>query len=219
MKLTTAIMQTTPLCVMDTRNAPQTTSVKTNLHSLYWPGQYTGHDVTNTNAYPGVKKLAITGGHDTVYLKYFDNEITSVELPQAGPDVFLTDNLSGCAIVVAHKPNGNIVVFHANTQEGSDEKTMSKKKPSYQTDKAKRIIKKLRRDAGDGYFNLTVLYTLLKSEYLSAVDALAARGSDFLGGTTVAGFRGAGGWEFWYQNFGSISGAANAILHSEQFYP
>ncbi len=37
----------------------------------------------------------------------------------------------------------------------------------------------------------------------------------FLGGTTVAGWRNGGDWEFWYQNWGSVNGSGVKLLKAK----
>jgi hypothetical protein len=61
--------------------------------------------------------------------------------------------------------------------------------------------------------------TLMKSEYLGALGNTVREGKDFLGGTTIAGWRTGANWEFWFQNWGSIQGSPPGLLYVKQFYP
>ena len=67
--------------------------------------------------------FAKTGGGDTIYLSYFNNEIASVRLtdpPPAGVTMFTTDNLSGCKFFVDTVNGSNdVVVYHANARAHS----------------------------------------------------------------------------------------------------
>lgn len=57
---------------------------------------------------------------NAVYLKYFDEEITSVRLPYPAPAglVFFTDNMSGCKFYVDSINGSNdLIVYHANTHQ------------------------------------------------------------------------------------------------------
>jgi hypothetical protein len=47
---------------------------------------------------------------------------------------------------------------------------------------------------------------------------LASNGSEFLGGTTIAGWRTGTNWEFWFQNWGTVKGAATRLLRAKKFY-
>ena len=72
----------------------------------------------------GDARRTITGGlnaaGDTIFLKYFDDHITSIVLPTpapAGVTFFVTDNLTGCRFYVDRITGGGngLVVYHANT--------------------------------------------------------------------------------------------------------
>lgn len=212
MPLTKNTLYTTPLVLVPTDSVKlKESSIGTDEHKVYFP-LTCGHTVTNTQMYPGVYKLEVEAGNDTIYLPFTNEKITSVELPTAGPSVFLTDNLSGCAVIVGRIPGGSLVVFHANTTAGSDERTMANRKPTYQSSKALAILNNLRRVAVNRYARLTILGTLYKKDYLSAVNGLAKKGSEYNGGTLVAGFRTGTTWKFYYQTFGSVKGSATNIL-------
>jgi hypothetical protein len=205
-------LYTTPLFLIagDAAGARQS-GIGTDEHKVYFT-RSCGHTVTTTQAYPNVYKLEVGAGTDTIYLPFFNEKISSIEVPTTGPSVFLTDNLSGCAVIVARHGNGNLVVFHANTTEGSDEKTMKSHKPSYQSPKALSILENLKRTAMGRYTGLTLLGALYKSQYNAGVDAMTKKASGFQGGTLAAGFRTGTTWKFYFQTFGSVGGSATRIL-------
>jgi hypothetical protein len=181
-------------------------------------GNTFGHDVGKTQ-YEGLSAIKIKAGTDTVYLPYYQDKIASTALPDTGPSVFVTDNLSGCCLYIDRQVNGGLVVFHANSQLGSSKAVMAGKPPSYQTESATKALDALVQAARRDYANLTSVGILSKSRYLSKVDKLAKTADDFLGGTTIVAFRKGKNWEFWYQNFGSIKGAKTTLLHVEKFFP
>ena len=180
---------------------------------------YYTHLVTNSQ-YPGLKKITVsTGGTDTVYLPYYQRQISSVHLPTAGPTFFVTDNMSGCAFFVARYTDGSLVVFHGNSQSGSDEATMGPAAVNHQTVAATNELTTLFNNARPHHPGAVLVRTLMKTEYLGAVATTHATGSQFLGGTTIAGWRSGTAWEFWYQNWGSVRGSATGPLFAKKFYP
>lgn len=191
-----------------------------NRHSKQDFGQAFGTNV-GPSQYPGVQKMDIVPGADTVWLPYTQDGIDSVRLPTtAGPSFFVTANLSGCAIYIGLNDNNRLVVFHANSQTGSGQAQMAHQKPSFQSMQAVRELDTFCRVAQPAHHdNCRIVGGLSKSRYLTCVDKLARTGDDFLGGTTVAGWRTAGNWEFWFQVWGSVNKGAVQLIHVEQFYP
>jgi hypothetical protein len=181
-------------------------------------GNTFSHDVGKSQ-YEGVSEIRIKAGTDTAYLPYYQDKISSIVLPDTGPSVFVTDNMSGCCLYIDRQANGQLVVFHANSQLGSSQAVMAGKPPSYQTESATKALDALVQAARRDHANLTSIGILSKSRYLSKVDKLAKTADDFLGGTTIVAFRKGKNWEFWYQNFGSIKGGKAALLHAEKFFP
>jgi hypothetical protein len=173
-----------------------------------------------TSPYPGLRRIEISAGKDTVFLPYYQDEIASVRLTDAGPDFFITANMSGCALFIGReKATGELVVFHANSQIGSDKATMEENAPSYQSKKALAAIDKLVTTAKAEYANLRFVCSLTKPTYLANVDKLADTGGDFLGGTTIAGWRTGTTWEFWYQNWGQVNGTGGVrLLKAKKFF-
>lgn len=176
---------------------------------------------SSPSQFPGILKLEIVPGTDTVWLPYTQNGIDSVRLPKTnGPNFFVTANLSGCAVYIGINNLNRVVVFHANSQTGSSEKEMAKQKPSHQSEKALRELDSSARVALAAHHdNCKIVGGIAKSRYLAKVDKLAATSEKFLGGTTVAAWRTAGDWEFWYQVWGSVNGGAVGLLDVGQFYP
>lgn len=190
----------------------------TGNHHKSHAGNTFGHDVGRSQ-FEGVSAIKIKAGTDAVYLPYYQDKIASVVLPDTGPSVFVTDNMSGCCLYIDQQANGQLVVFHANSQLGSSEAVMAGKPPSYQTESAAKALDALVQAARNDYANLKSVGILSKSRYLSNVDRMAATAADFVGGTTIVAFRQGANWEFWYQNFGSIKGAKTTLLHVEKFLP
>jgi hypothetical protein len=192
-------------------------------HHRVRKANYFSHQQT-AGRFQGIKGIQIIDGNDTVYLPYYQSKIASVQMPTAGPDFFVTDNLSGCAIYIGTRPGGELVVFHANSQLGSSQAQMSGKLPSHQSIPAVQELDRLAREGRANHNNpglgaVTIVRVLSKAEYLANVDQLTTNGDNFLGGTTVAGWRTGTSWEFWYQNWGSVSGAVSRLLRARQFYP
>jgi len=192
-------------------------------HHRLRKNNYFSHQQT-AGRFQGIKGIKIIDGNDTVYLPYYQSQIASVQMPTAGPDFFVTDNLSGCAMYIGTRPGGDLVVFHANSQLGSSKTQMSGKLPSHQSTGAVQELDQLARDGRANHNNpglggVTIVRVLSKAEYLGNVDQLTTNGDNFLGGTTVAGFRNGTNWEFWYQNWGSVSGAGARLLRARRFYP
>jgi hypothetical protein len=176
------------------------------------------HSIGNS-IYPNVKQINISPGAGTVYLPYYQDQVASVKLPTAGPSVFVTDNLSGCCIYIGRKITGELVVFHANSQTGSKQAVMHGQKPSYQTAAAASELDQLVSTAKHNHVNVTIVGVLSKSRYYAKLDSLAATGDQFIGGTTVVGFRTGTNWEFWFQNFGNVNNGPTGLLHHEKFFP
>jgi hypothetical protein len=131
----------------------------------------------------------------------------------------VTDNLSGCAIYIGKRTDGELVVFHSNSQTDSNAAIMSIRLPSYQSPTALQELDGHVQGAKPHHANnVQIVAVLTKLSYLSNVDASAATGADFLAGTTVAGWRKGGNWEFWYQNWGSVNGSGAKLLKAKKFY-
>ena len=77
---------------------------------------------TATDARYGLSGVA-DGAGDVIYLKYFDNKISSVRLPcpaPAGVNLFITDTLTGCKFFVdTINGSADLMVYHANTHNFS----------------------------------------------------------------------------------------------------
>lgn len=199
-------------------NAPTCRSA--NHHSKQDFDQAFGTNIGKSQ-FPGILKMEIVPGTDTVWLPYTQDGIDSVRLPStAGPSFFVTANLSGCAVYIGINDLNRYVVFHANSQSGSSQAEMAHQKPSYQSDKAVKELDNFCKVAQTAHHNnCKIVGVLSKARYLACVNKLAKTGDDFLGGTTVAGWRTGGNWEFWYQVWGSVNKGAVGLIHVEQFYP
>ena len=197
---------------------PETTYGANDPHHRFRKNNYFGH-VTGPSQYQGLQKINIGSGQDTVYLPYFQNKISSVHLPATGPFFFVTDNMSGCAFFIATYPDGSLVVFHGNTQLGSDEATMAPAKANHQTAGATNQLNTLFNGALPHHPGAALTRSLMKAEYLQALGNMNITGGNFLGGTTIAGWRTGASWEFWFQNWGSVGGNGAGLLYVKKFYP
>jgi hypothetical protein len=196
---------------------PEVTYGNTPHHRLRKTNYY-GHTAGNSN-FPGLMQINITAGTDTIYLPYYQSQVSSVRLPTNGPSFFVTDNMSGCAFYIAKGNANDLVVFHANSQLGSDQATMVANPPSFQSRHAANELDTLVKNALPNHSGgLRVVYVLSKAVYLANIVALASNGSEFLGGTTIAGWRTGTNWEFWFQNWGTVRGGATRLLRAKKFY-
>ncbi|WP_144186149.1 hypothetical protein [Elioraea rosea] len=170
--------------------------------------------------YPGLRRIEIIAGNDTVFLPYYQDQIASVRLTNAGPDFFITANMSGCALFIGREsPTNHLVVFHANSQIGSDKATMDAHAPSHQSMQALGAIDTLVATAKPNFPAMRLVCSLTKPTYLANVDQLTNSGGNFLGGTTIAGWRTGTTWEFWYQNWGQVNGTGGVrLLKARKFY-
>src|SRR4051812_29154159 len=73
--------------------AVSNTYAGTSNHYKVGAAQLRGHKIEAGSYGPASKKLSIIAGSDTVYLPFWQNNISSVELPSSGPTVFVTDNM------------------------------------------------------------------------------------------------------------------------------
>jgi hypothetical protein len=185
-------------------------------HHLLNNNYYSHQDAVS--GYAGLRDIKIIPGNDTVYLPYYQSQVASIRLPTTAPAFFVTANLAGCAVYIGQAAPSQLVVFHANSQKGSDQATMSVHPPSYQHPDAIKELDGLIESAKVSYPGIKIIAVLSKATYLSNVDALAKYGSDFLGGTTVAGWRTGQNWEFWYQNWGHVPGQPTRLLYARKFF-
>ncbi|MSP26933.1 MAG: hypothetical protein EXR80_00365 [Methylococcales bacterium] len=97
-----------------------------NEHIIY-PMNLVRNDLNITLPSPHNARYRLVGagnaGGDVIYLKYFDEMITSVRLPcpaTPGVDLFVTETLTGCKFFVDTIANSNdLMVYHANTHQFS----------------------------------------------------------------------------------------------------
>jgi hypothetical protein len=174
-----------------------------------------------TLAYPNVYNMTLNAGTDTVFLPYYQDQAASVRLPAKGPRFFVTSNLSGCAIYICVNNNNRLVVIHSNSQTGSTKIVGNANRPSYQTQQAAVELDMYATLARNNHHNAPrTVAVLTKATYLSAVDRLASNGGEFLGGTTVAGWRvpHTNNWSFWYQVWGSVKGGGVQLITRKEFY-
>ena len=200
-----------------------------NQHTIY--STVSGRiSLVTANPIPGQTSMTRLSGTqnnhgDTIFLKYFDNQITSIRLPcpaPAGVGLFITDNMSGCKFYVDEiSGSHDLVVFHANTHSYTAGPVAD---ADFQRPEANNVLDTLHADAQRDYapLNLNNIATCAMPKYF----ALAARaerhkramgrqstqphpqpgeGPKFLGGCTIVGFPQGNTWEFWYQTWGDVS--------------
>jgi hypothetical protein len=217
-------LKTDPIKIGSTINPPET---KTGRHHIQNPANRCSF-VLKPSEFPGVKKAEIVVGVNSIYLPYYPREIASIRLPTNGPTFFFTDNMSGCAFFIDRFQNGDLVVYHANSLEGSDKVTMEAHVPSYQSRKAVGELGSLYFAARSSYPGAVPDKALYKTEYLKIVDvAMRIRhatkeiddttGKHYLGATTIIGFRNGAKWDFWFQNWMQVRGKVQVVYH-KKFY-
>jgi hypothetical protein len=168
----------------------------------------------------------VAGAHsnpgDAVYLKFFQNEITSIRLPgAAGPlTLFFTDNLSGCKFYVDTIALSNdLIVYHANTTAHGPALGAN---ADFQDPAADAILDALHLAAQGDYIAQGVAVVNAAScdkptyfgsggneERRKALQGrtaqIGAGGPQFLGLCSIFGFPVGPTWQFWYQTCGDIS--------------
>lgn len=167
----------------------------------------------------GDARAAIKGTRNNlgnaIFLKYFDNEITSVRLPfpaPAGVTLFVTDNLSGCKFYVDSIAGSNdVIVYHANTHQHTAGPASD---ADFQQPAANGVLDAM-HTAGQGDYAGLVLNNVaecaLPRYFNEAGDLERAKrargrtGPKFMGGCTIVGFPGAAEWEFYYQTWGDMN--------------
>jgi hypothetical protein len=199
----------------------------------------------DTNGRIRIKGTKAIGGN-AICLPYDNDHISSVRLPHSaallGIDFFYTANMSGCKFFVDTIANSrDVIVYHANSRpRGSGQNEL----PNYQAAGVTNALNALHAAARTDYPTLTLndSTSLAKSEYNqeAAQRMMAKRGRvanrqrkvkmaikkrdiDFTGGTTIVGYPGNAGWEFYYQTWGYItytrpSGIGNVLAAAFTFH-
>ncbi len=199
-----------------------------NLHTIY-PTNIARNALTIAQATPTdaryrLSGAAAVGAGDTIYLKYFDEEITSVRLPcpaPAGVTLFVTDTLTGCKFFVdTIAGSTDLMAYHANTHQfsagaGAD--------CDAQTPGASGVLDQLHTDAVNDYLAHGIVLNnaanCAKPTYYGAggqaerqkrVDGrgqgptFQAGQATFAGGCTIVGFPVGNTWQFYYQVYGTV---------------
>jgi hypothetical protein len=184
-------------------------------HYKITSGQNRGHQL-DPGPYSGTKKLLITAGADTVYLPFWQNNISSVELPTTGPTLFVTDNMSGCCLYLGRKTDGTLVAFHANSELKSGKADLEGKPANFQHNDTLQKLDSLSRVAKMEAGVDKIIAGCGKAHYNQKI---ASGGKAWLGGTTIVGFRTGTAWEFWFQTWGSLGGGAVTVHEVKKFWP
>lgn len=174
-----------------------------------------------------IRGPALAAAGDTIFLKYYDNHITSILLPlpvAGGPTFFVTDNLTGCRFFVDRIAAGGsgLIVYHANTHGHSAGPLAD---CDVQTANASAELVLMHQNAQADYaalgFTLNNVATCTKHNYYLEAGHAERRkrlqgrtegnvfnnpavGAAFAGGTTVVGFPVGPTWQFWYQTYGTV---------------
>ena len=197
-----------------------------NLHTLY--PTLSGRFNQNVAA-PGAldARANITGAQsntgDAFFLKYFDDEVTSIRLPCPAPvgvNLFVTDNLSGCKFYVDRINGSNdLIVYHANTHQHTGGAMAN---ADFQRPQANAVLDGLHTAAQGDYAPLVLnnvaqcampVYfheagNLERRKQLQGrTDAHGGPGTlpKFMGGCTIVGFPTGPTWQFYYQAWGEVS--------------
>lgn len=179
---------------------------------------------------------------DTVYLKYFDEEITSVRLPSPAPpgvDLFFTDNLSACKFYVDTIQGSNdLIVYHANTHQHTAggladadvqlpaaANILDNMHTAAQADYAGLVLNNVAECAMPTYFASAGNEERRKALQGRTSNLGAAGNPKFLGLCSIFGFPVGNSWQFWFQTCGNVGyrrpkGKLSAFgtLHWVQFY-
>jgi hypothetical protein len=151
---------------------------------------------------------------DTIYLKFYNNKITSVRLPvpaPAGVDFFFTENMTGCKFYVDTIAGSNdLIVYHANTTAHGPGIGAN---ADVQTVAAGNVLDNL-HTAAQGDYAPAVPHnaaSLAKPAYFASAGNEERRktlqgriGAQFAGGCTIVGFPQANTWDFHYQTWGDV---------------
>lgn len=161
---------------------------------------------------------------DAFFLKYFDDEITSIRLPcpaPAGVVLFVTDNMSGCKFFVdTIAGSADLVVYHANThqhtagpnadadfQQPAATAVLNGMHAAAQGDYAGLVLNNVAQCAMPTYFRAGGTEERRKRQQgrtAGAFNPAPGGGPKFGGGCTIVGFPSGGSWEFWYQSWGDV---------------
>ncbi|HEY4303474.1 MAG TPA: hypothetical protein VGM82_03345 [Gemmatimonadaceae bacterium] len=170
---------------------------------------------------------------DTMYLPFTNDHITSIRLPvpaPAGVQFFMTDNLSGCKIFVDTIAGSNdIIVYHANTtantsgplawadfQQPAAGNTLDGYHAAARGDYPALVLNNGGSVAMPRYFQTPGLEERRKDGQGRGATALERQPRNFggnqvtrtrpafAGGCFVCGFPVAGGWQIYFQTWGSV---------------
>lgn len=148
------------------------------------------------------------------YLQFYQKNITSTVLLKGDTSVsyFVTDRMSGCNFYIDRLRNGNLVCHHANGL-GDSPPAKSRTKLERHNDallrmQAQHLVAINAIPDSAGYSSVTRLTPLEYSARGWALEQKKVPGQsdqEFVGGTTVMGFRVAGRWQFWFQTSGRLT--------------
>jgi hypothetical protein len=203
--------------------APGTPAKYRNIHTIY-PTVAGRITVATAAPTPQMVLTTVAGTHsatgDGIYLKYFDEEITSIRLPcpaPAGMTVFFTDNLSGCKFYVDSIQGSNdLIAYHANTHQHT---AGGNADADVQTPAAAAILDAMHLAAQADYAPLVLnnvadcnMPTYFGSGGMEErrkalqgrTDPLSGGNPKFMGLCSIFGFPVGGSWQFWFQTCGDV---------------
>lgn len=222
--------------VANSREDPVPVAIPPYLGAVRYRGEHTMYPTTAarftqniTAPVVGDARATVAGVQsdigDAIFLKYFDDAITSVRVPcPAGGviNLFVTDNLSGCKFYVDSIVGSNdLIVYHANTHQHSAGPASD---ADFQQPAAAAVLDGLHLAARADYAPLVLnavascaLPTYFheagnrerakraKGRTSSSVAPVAGEGPKFLGGCTIVGFPVGATWQFYYQTWGDMN--------------
>lgn len=199
----------------------------------------------DTNGRIMIKGTKSVGGN-AICLPYDNDHISSVRLPYPaallGIDFFYTANMSGCKFFVDRIAGSqDVIVYHANSRPTGSGLNQP---PDFQAAGVTNALDALHQNAKNDYGHLTLhdRTSLAKPDYNREAAQrmmvkktrvqdrqrkvkmdIKKRQLDFTGGTTIVGYPGNAGWEFYYQTWGYMtytrpSGVTNVLSAALTFH-
>lgn len=165
---------------------------------------------------------AVAPAGDTIYLRFFANQITSVRLPvppPAGINFFITDNMSACKFYIDTITGSNdLIVYHANTtaapppagalanvQTGAANLALDALHTAAQANYPGLVLTNVRQFSKPQYYQAASLEQTRKQAQGRRSPTVPALPPEFVGASTIVGYPMGGSWAFVYQTWGSCS--------------
>jgi hypothetical protein len=176
---------------------------------------------THQNALTSVAGVQNNAGN-SVYLKYFDEEITSIRVPCPAPGgmtLFFTDNLSGCKFYVDTINGSNdLIVYHANTHQHTAggladadvqlpaaAAVLDALHTAAQADYAPLVLNNVASCNMPTYFASGGQEERRKAQQGRLSSLPGGGGPKFMGLCSIFGFPVGATWQFWFQTCGDVN--------------